>query len=338
MVQHSAAPYYSRMKVEFGQQTTKVKQLADLISHDISMGKYKADGVLPSINRLSQDYKVSRDTVFKAFIDLKDRGIIDSTPGKGYYVVNRQQNILLLLDEYSPFKDTLYNSFVKRLPAKYKVDLWFHQYNESLFNTIIRESIGRYNKYVVMNFDNEKFSPYLYKIDPSRLLLLDFGKFDKKGCSYICQDFGESFYRAMVQLEDKLGKYRKLVLYFAKDSKHPKETCEYFRKYCTDRHLNHHVAEDMDQLTVHTGEVYIAIRQVDVVQIIKKSRAAGLVCGVDFGLIAYNDTPVYEVIDKGITTMSVDWVKMGTLMADFVISGKPIQIYLPTEIHLRGSL
>ena len=44
---------------------------------------------MPSINQLSRDYKVSRDTVFKAFIDLKERGIIDSTPGKGYYVVNR---------------------------------------------------------------------------------------------------------------------------------------------------------------------------------------------------------------------------------------------------------
>lgn len=90
------------MKVTFGQQTTKVKQLADLLSQEISMGKYRSDCTLPSINKLSRDYQVSRDTVFKAFIDLKDRGIIDSTPGKGYYVTNKLTNILLLLDEYSP--------------------------------------------------------------------------------------------------------------------------------------------------------------------------------------------------------------------------------------------
>ena len=130
------------MKTIFGQQTTKVKQLADLISQDISMGRYKTDTALPSINQLSHDYKVSRDTVFKAFIDLKERGIIDSTPGKGYYVVNRQKNILLLLDEYSPFKDTLYNSIIRRLSTRYKVDLWFHQYNEALFNAILRDSIA----------------------------------------------------------------------------------------------------------------------------------------------------------------------------------------------------
>lgn len=62
------------MKVTFGQQTTKVKQLADLLSQEISMGKYKSDCTLPSINKLSREYQVSRDTVFKAFIDLKRPG------------------------------------------------------------------------------------------------------------------------------------------------------------------------------------------------------------------------------------------------------------------------
>lgn len=326
------------MKVAFGQQTTKVKQLADLIGHEISMGKYKADKTLPSINQLSHTYNVSRDTVFKAFIDLKERGVIDSIPGKGYIVVNRQKNILLLLDEYSPFKDTLYNSFVKRLSAKYKVDLWFHQYNESMFNAIIRESIGRYNKYVVMNFDNEKFSSDLYKIDSSRLLLLDFGKFDKKEYSYICQDFGESFYQALSRLDGKLRRYRKLVLCLTKESKHPKETCDYFERYCVNHRLDYAIMEDMDDWTLSSGEAYVAIRQVDVVEIVKRGRAKGLACGIDYGIIAYNDTPAYEVIDKGITAMSIDWKRMGDLMVEFVLSGKPIQLYLPTEVHLRGSL
>lgn len=326
------------MEIIFGQQTTKVKQLADLISQDIFAGKYKVEGALPSINQLSRHYNVSRDTVFKAFMDLKERGIIDSTPGKGYYVVNRHKSILLLLDEYSPFKDTLYNSFIRHLSSRYKVDLWFHQYNENLFNAILRESVGRYNKYVVMNFDNEKFSNNLYKIDSSRLLLLDFGKFDKKDYSYICQDFDDAFYRALLQLKNLLQRYRKLVLLFVKETKHPRSTCDSFRKFCTDQNFACEVREDVEGMKVVKGEVYIAIRQVDVVQVIKQSRKEGLVCGVDFGLLAYNETPAYEVIDRGITTLSIDWEKMGTLAADFILSGKKVHVYLPTEIRLRGSL
>lgn len=45
------------MKVTFGQQTTKVKQLADLLSQEISMGKYRSDCTLPSINKLTVTIK-----------------------------------------------------------------------------------------------------------------------------------------------------------------------------------------------------------------------------------------------------------------------------------------
>lgn len=326
------------MKVTFGQQTTKVKQLADLLSQEISMGKYKPGGTLPSINRLSQDYRVSRDTVFKAFIDLKDRGIIDSTPGKGYYVASKLTNILLLLDEYSPFKYALYNSFIRELSIHYKVDLLFHQYNERLFNTILRESMGRYNKYIVMNFDNEKLSSHLYKIDASKLLLLDFGKFDKKDYSYVCQDFDESFYQALAVLEKPLKKYRKLVLLFPEDSKHPHSSCDYFSRFCHDHHICSAIIEDTDKIQVAQGEAYIAIRQMDVVRLIKQSRAAGLVCGKDFGLIAYNDTPAYEVIDQGITALSIDWEELGRQAAKFVLTGQETRMYLPTEVHIRNSI
>ena len=72
-----------------------------------------------------------------------------------------------------------------------------------------------------MNFDNEKLSPHLYKIDSSKLLLLDFGKFDKKDYSYVCQDFDDSFYHALAALKEHLRKYQRLVLLFPKTSNTP---------------------------------------------------------------------------------------------------------------------
>ncbi|MCK9159341.1 MAG: GntR family transcriptional regulator, partial [Bacteroidaceae bacterium] len=326
------------MKINFGHQTTKVKQLADKIGLDISMGVLKPGALLPSINKLSTSYEVSRDTVFKAFLDLKERGMIDSTPGKGYYVVSKLKNVLLLLDEFSPFKEELYTSFANRLSLHYKVDLLFHQYSERLFNTIIRESVGRYNKYIVMNFDNEKFSLQLNKISPSKLLLLDFGKFDKGDFSYVCQDFDAGFYHALQSLSERMMKYQKIVFLLAKDSKHPHSSCDYFKKFCADLEICGEVADNIDNLKICKGEAYIVIRQSDVVNIIKRSRLQGLKCGIDFGLLAYNDIPAYEVIDQGITALSIDWEKMGARAAAFVIDGKPMQIYLPTEVRLRASL
>lgn len=326
------------MDLVFGQQTTKVKQLADKISLDISLGVLKPEDSLPSINSLSRTYVVSRDTVFKAFLDLKKRDIIDSIPGKGYYVVNKLKNILLLLDEYTPFKYELYNSFVRRLSICYKVDLLFHQYNERLFNTIIHESIGHYNKYIVMSFDNEKLSSNLRKIDPAKLLLLDFGQFDKGDISYVCQNFDEGFYQALCQLSDRLAKYRKMVFLLSKETYHPRSSRAYFEMFCMERHLLCEVIDDIDKLEMCKETVYIAIREVDVVGIIKRSRAENLKSGIDFGLIAYNDIPAYEVIDHGITALSINWKKMGNMAADFVLSSNSIQAFLPTEVRLRASL
>ncbi len=327
------------MKTKFGQKTTKVKQLADLISQEISIGKYKVDSDLPSINELIRKHHVSRDTVFKALLELKERNLIDSTPRKGYYVINRQKNILLLLDEYSPFKDVLYNSIVKHLPDTYKVDLWFHQYNERKFNKILREAIGMYNTYVVMNFDNEKLSDYLYRIEPSRLLLLDFGKFDKKDYSYICQDFDEAFYQGLEQLKEQLNHYKKIVLIYPNGIKHPHSTYDYLKRYTTDYGLEAEIwTRPAIECPIRLREAYIAFRQTDIVDLVKNSRDIGFECGRDFGIIAYNDTPAYEVIDKGITTLSINHQQMGLETSRFILTGEQIRKYLPTEVHLRGSL
>ncbi len=322
----------------FGQQSSKVTQLADLLSQAISMREFREGDSLPSINELSRRYGVSRDTVFKAFRDLRERGIIDSTPRKGYFVTGQVTNVLLLLDQYTPFKETLYNSFVKHLPVNYKVDLLFHQYSERLFNTIVRESIGKYSKYVVMNFDNERFSSSLNKVNPARLLLLDFGKFEKDSYSYICQDFDEAFYAALQRLGDRFSSYQKFVFLFSRSLKHPQSSKDYFIRFCQDYNLSCCVEEDIENLKVERGTVYLAIKQQDVVKVVKQGRLAGLKCGKDFGLLAYNDIPSYEVIDEGITALTIDWEQMGNEVARFVLDNAVVQKYLPTEIRLRNSL
>lgn len=322
----------------FGQQSSKVTQLADLISQAISMREFLEGDSLPSINDLSRRYGVSRDTVFKAFSDLRERGIIDSTPRKGYFVTGQVTNVLLLLDQYTPFKETLYNSFAKHLPVNYKVDLLFHQYNERLFSTIVRESVGKYSKYVVMNFDNERFSASLNKISPARLLLLDFGKFEKERYSYVCQDFDESFYGALQRLDDRFSSYRKFVFLFPSSLKHPQSSKDYFFRFCQDYNLSGSVEEDVENLKVEKDTAYLAIKQQDVVKVVKQGRLAGLKCGKDFGLLAYNDIPSYEVIDEGITALTIDWQQMGNEVARFVLDNAVVQKYLPTEVRLRNSL
>ena len=101
----------------------------------------------------------------------------------------------------------------------------------------------------------------------------------------------------------------------------------FFERFCADQHLGCEVVSDIEGLQVRRGEVYIAIRQIDVVSIIKKSRVEGLQCGVDFGLIGYNDTPAYEVIDQGITALKCGLGKRWEIkLLSLFCRGKPYKI------------
>ena len=66
-------------------------------------------------------------------------------------------------------------------------------------------------------------------------------------------------------------------------------------------------------------------------------RAAECLRNCDF-IAAEDDIPSYEVIDEGITSLSIDWEMMGNEAANFVLNNVPIQKYLPTEVRLRNSL
>ena len=92
------------MVKKFSNSVSKVNQIIDLVSEQITDGRLSIGDDLPSINETSKQLGVSRDTVFKAYTELKQRGLIESTSTKGYFVKEKLYNILLLLDTYTPFK------------------------------------------------------------------------------------------------------------------------------------------------------------------------------------------------------------------------------------------
>ncbi len=318
--------------------STKVKHLVDALCDAISQRKYEAGQLLPSVNQISREYSLSRDTVFKAYQELKKRGIVDSTPAKGYHVAGMMTKVLLLLDIYSPYKDVLYNSFVSTLPKNFKVDLVFHFYNEHLFETVVADSIGRYNYYVIMNFSNEEFHPSLCRIDPAKLLILDLGDFEKEEYAYVCQDFGKSVYDCLDNNIGLIKKYKKFILFLPDESEHPKILIKYFRRFAKDKHLEAEIIRSSANLELWKDTAYLIIRQKDLVDIVKRCRILKLAIGKDIGLIAYNDTPMYEIIENGITVISTDFAIMGKKAAEFMKTREKIHELIPARMIVRGSL
>jgi DNA-binding LacI/PurR family transcriptional regulator len=52
---------------------------------------------------------------------------------------------------------------------------------------------------------------------------------------------------------------------------------------------------------------------------VKYARQKNYKIGEDIGLICYDDTPMKQVLEGGITTISTDFVQMGRTTADLII-------------------
>ena len=66
--------------------TPKYLQLANSIVKAVEEKKIERDYLLPSINELSYELDISRDTAEKAYKHLKRLEVIGSVPGKGYFI------------------------------------------------------------------------------------------------------------------------------------------------------------------------------------------------------------------------------------------------------------
>jgi DNA-binding transcriptional regulator YhcF (GntR family) len=74
-------------------------QIVDSITDAIRRGNYKKGDRIFSINEMSNEYFLARDTVQKAYNILQTKGVITPVKGKGYYVndIHPQVSIKVLL-------------------------------------------------------------------------------------------------------------------------------------------------------------------------------------------------------------------------------------------------
>jgi DNA-binding transcriptional regulator YhcF (GntR family) len=327
------------MPRDSGSGPTKVQQLIDVITKGVTSGKYKEGDALPSINRISADCGLARDTVYKAFQNLKQRGIIASMPTRGYYVAKTVNNVFVLLDIFTPYKDDLYRELTVNLPLTYRLDLYFHQSNERLFTNLIANSLERYDLYIVMNYLNDVYSEVLDLLDVSRVLLIDFGKFEKDKFSYVCQGFDSTLYNCLMSGVELIKKYREMQFIFPIEAEHPISCIPFFSNFCDDINIKHQlVRRPVRESDIVEGSAYLLTRHADVVNFVKTCRSKGLKLGKDVGLIAFNDAPLLEVIEDGITVISTDFKQMGILTAKYIKTRQRVQTYIPTRLIVRGSL
>ncbi|UUW11187.1 GntR family transcriptional regulator [Flavobacterium plurextorum] len=316
----------------------KYQQLVNGINNAIAENILQKGDLLPSVNSICKTNQLSRDTVFKAYTILKDQKTIDSVPNKGYYVSGETRKVLLVLDTFKAYKEVLYHSVVNNLPDNVIIDVQFHHYNIDVFKTIINNGIGKYYKYVVMNFDHNDIAPTLSAISSDKLLLIDWNIQGDKTNNYVFQDFGKAFYNALIEAVDLFKKYKKIEFVYPDFTNHPYETVEFFKKFCTNFNFQYEIITDPKKFNIEKGIAYISVSDRILGHFLEQCKEKDFEPGKDVGFLSYNETPMKKFIYKGISVVSTDFKEIGTKAAAFITHEEDIQCYVPTKLIIRESL
>ncbi len=339
-------PIYEHILLDDYSATPKYQQLANSIVDAIKQGKIRKDEILPSLNDISFDFEISRDTVERGYKLLKEWGILGSVPGKGYYIknteINSQLKVFLLFNKLSPHKKIIYDSFAAVLNQKAAIDFYIYENDFSAFKKLLLAKREGYTHYVIIPHfieGGENAHEIINTIDKEKLILLDklvpkiTGEFGA-----VFENFEKDIFNALQQALEPLSKYHTIKIIFPEHSYFPTEILKGFRTFCDQYAFNNKVINTIAGEQISAGEVYINLMEDDLVKLIEKILATNLVVGKDVGVISYNETPLKKIILNGITTISSDFKAMGEQTAQMILNNKREHREVPFYLTLRPSL
>ncbi len=316
----------------------KYQQIVDSITSNITHGKLPVGDKIPSINELSENLLLSRDTVEKAYRQLKTQKIIISVKGKGYYIAKTdlisKVNVFFLINKPSSYKMRIYNSFVNGMGGHGHVNLFIYHCEESLFVRYIERNLGAYDYYVIMpHFKDSnlrhasstgRVMQVLRRIPKDKLVILDNARIDLEGnYGSLYQDFERDIFEALKEAQDRISKYDKLILVYPSKSifPYPARILFGFRKFCAEFGYDFEVLDQIyEDMELKSKDAFIIIEEMDLVNLVRQIRKKGLTMGKDIGVISYNDTPLKDLL--GITVVSTDFTAMGETAAYMVLKNK----------------
>ncbi|HMJ67903.1 MAG TPA: GntR family transcriptional regulator [Cyclobacteriaceae bacterium] len=326
------------IRVDSESRIPKYRQIVNSIVEDIKRGALTVGQRIPSINEISEEFYLSRDTVEKAYALLKEKKIIVSARGKGYYVsrtdLSSQANVLFLLNKLSPFKLQIFNSFVTAMGGQAQVDLSVYHGDARILLNALHENTGRYDHYVLVPHFCENVPRQsdvcqevieaLRRIPEDKLLIIDNYLPDlQRNVAAVYQDFRMDIYEALQEGIQNLKAYRKLYLVFPRKTVYPffQDIVRGFRKFCSDYNFESEVKDSVgEETSLNEGDAYVVIEESDLVSLIKIMRHRELTPGKEVGVISYNDSPLKDLL--GITVITTDFQAMGETAAYMILRKK----------------
>jgi len=322
-------------------QGTKYGEIIHHVYELIGEGCIRPGDSLPSISEISRTLCAARETVVKAYKILKQEGLIDSVPGKGFFLltdrISSGARVLLILNSFNPYMQVLYNAFSASLPEGAVADIYFHHNNFEHFKTMLESYSGRYTHYIIKPFQNRGIPEILNALDPRKTLILDRGEYIPGGCSSVCQDFSGGISVAFSEILERIRDFSSLNMIRTPMNPHPESSFTSFQTFLEEHRLEGGILEGVHESDIRKGAAYFVLTEQDLVSLLSLSFSRGWVPGRDFGILSYNDFPLLEFVSGGITSLSVDFKEMGRLAASFLTRNSVYTKTLQPRLIRRSS-
>ncbi len=337
---------YRLIKIDDQSITPKYLQLTNAVLQAIGQGRIEKDYLLPSINELSYELEISRDTAEKAYRHLKQLGVIGSVPGKGYFIAKtdfkQSVKVFLLFNKLSAHKKIIYDSFATTLGEQAAIDFYIYNNDLGFFKKLLLNRKEDYTHYVIIPHfleGGENAAEIINAIGEGNLILLDkLIPGIKREYGAVFENFEKDIYGALKEALPYLGKYQTIKILFPSYSYFPDEILKGFQSFCREYAFNYKVVHKIADEPIHKGEAYINLMEDDLIVLLGKIRGTTWKVGSHIGIISYNETPWKRFILDGITTMSTDFKKMGEMAAQMVLKNEKMKQEVPFTLTLRNSL
>lgn len=337
------------ISLETGSKNPIYKQLVDQFEDAIRSGVLKPGEQIPSMNDFASQLGISKETVKKTYVILREKGLLIPQQGKGFYVADAgnasKPRVLVLFDKLSIYKEVLYNSLANELGDKADLTILTHNQNLDLFTYYLDTCLDRYDYYVIsphfpLDDKSQALAKKLISRVPNRKLIMVDHWLQSYVGNYgaVYQDFENDVYDGLKQGLDKL-KGTSLKVITLPSSLYGPMVCKGVDRFCLEFGIP---VEYMHSAPEHINEneTYLIINsQLDsglaaLARTIKKQK---LEVGKDVFIISYNEFDLNEVVLGGLTTISADFKQMGRTAATMILNRKTWKVHCDFNMTRRGS-
>lgn len=324
------------------------KQIITQVERAIREGRIAAGEQIESMNEMAARLQISKETVKKSYGILVERGIIVPRQGKGFYAADLQSDarlhVLVIFDKLSDYKQTLFNAFADRLDRQAEITILTHNQSLDLLEYYLDLNLDLSDYYVITpHFPQDPKSQsravkLLHRIPQRKFIMLDrlLPAFQGKiGAVY--QDFENDIYDGLKEWLDQRRRLSRLRVITLPTSLYGQQIQKGVERFADDYQVPLEFLTSAPERIQENDTFLVLNSQLDagLVDLVRKIQAAGLEIGSQVRIISYNELDLNELILGGLTTVSTDFRKMGTLAADMILNRQLSLVHCPFQMIRR---